>query len=197
MRVTAPRSLGYSVLWPLFEAFAQAHPDVQLDIQLEDRLQDWVAERIDVGFRAGQQPDGRIIARRVLPIQLIVCASPDYLARHGAPAAIDDLASHRCTGYLQPNTGKVAPWEFQVGDEIVDRDVPPSICMNDPDLETRAVLAGFGDRPTGQLYRGALIRRGGWCRCCCRIPCNGSRCTCATPRAVRKCPSGCGCSSTS
>lgn len=160
LRITAPRSLGYSVLWPQFEAFAQAYPDVQLDIQLEDRLQDWVAERIDVGFRAGAQPDGRIIARRVLPIQLIVCASPEYLARHGAPATIEDLDAHRCTGYLQPNTGKVAPWEFQVGEALVYRDVPPAICMNDPDLETRAVLAGLGIGQLGSFSAAPLIRAG-------------------------------------
>lgn len=160
LRVTAPRSLGNGVLWPQFEAFAKAHPDVQLDIQLEDRFQDWVAERIDVGFRAGLQPDGRIIARRVLPIQLIVCASPEYLARHGAPASIDDLASHRCTGYLQPNTGKVAPWEFQVGEDVVYRDTPPSICMNDPELETRAVLAGLGIGQLASFTAVPLIRAG-------------------------------------
>ncbi|OZI67230.1 LysR family transcriptional regulator [Bordetella genomosp. 11] len=160
LRVTAPRSVGSTVLWPLFEAFAQAYPDVQLDIQMEDRFQDWVAERIDVGFRAGQQPDGRIIARRVLPIQLIVCASPDYLVRHGAPATIDDLVSHRCTGYLQPNTGKVAPWEFQVGEEIVYRDIPPSFCINDPELETRAVLGGLGIGQLASFTAVPLIRAG-------------------------------------
>jgi DNA-binding transcriptional LysR family regulator len=158
LRVTAPRTLGSHVLWPLFEDFALSHPDVQLDIQLEDRFQDWVAERIDVGFRAAVQPDGRIIARRILPIQLIVCASPSYLAQHGAPKQIDDLASHRCTGYLQPNTGKVAPWEFQVGDEVVYRDIPPSICMNDPDLETRAVLAGLGIGQLASFTAAPLIR---------------------------------------
>jgi DNA-binding transcriptional LysR family regulator len=160
LRVTAPRSLGNTVLWPLFEAFAADHPDVRLDIQLEDRFQDWVAERIDVGFRAGAQPDGRIIARRVLPIQLIVCASPAYLARHGAPATIEDLASHRCTGYLQPNTGKVAPWEFQVGEETVYRDIQPSICLNDPELETRAVLGGLGIGQLGSFTAVPLIRAG-------------------------------------
>ncbi|ANN65850.1 LysR family transcriptional regulator [Bordetella bronchialis] len=160
LRVTAPRALGNTVLWPLFETFAREHPDVHLDIQLEDRFQDWVAERIDVGFRAGQQPDGRIVARRVLPIQLIVCAAPDYLARHGAPATIDDLATHRCTGYLQPNTGKVAPWEFQVGEEIVYRDVPPALCMNDPELETRAVAAGLGIGQLGSFTAVPLIRAG-------------------------------------
>jgi DNA-binding transcriptional LysR family regulator len=160
LRVTAPRSLGNFVLWPLFEDFARTYPDVQLDIQLEDRFQDWVAERIDVGFRAGLQPDGRIIARRVLPIQLIVCASPDYLARHGAPANIDDLASHRCTGYLQPNTGKVAPWEFQMDGETAYRDIAPAICMNDPELETRAVLAGLGIGQLGSFTAVPLIRAG-------------------------------------
>jgi DNA-binding transcriptional LysR family regulator len=158
LRVTAPRTLGSHVLWPMFEAFAQAHPDVQLDIQLEDRFQDWVAERIDVGFRARVQPDEGIIARRVLPIQLIVCASPAYLAQHGAPNQIDDLATHRCTGFLQPNTGKVAPWEFQVGDEVVSRDIVPAIQTNDPDLETRAVLAGLGIGQLASFTAVPLIR---------------------------------------
>ncbi|PLZ02959.1 LysR family transcriptional regulator [Burkholderia sp. WAC0059] len=148
LRISAPRTLGRPMLWQPFCAFAERYPDVQLDVQFDDRFTDLVAERADVGFRGGSPPAAGSIARRLMPIQLIVCASPDYLARHGAPASIDDLARHRCTGYRRANTGKLALWEFQLGDETVYRDVPAAFCANDTEAEAEAVLTGYG---IGQL----------------------------------------------
>jgi DNA-binding transcriptional LysR family regulator len=72
---------------------------VQLDVQFDDPFTDLVADRADVGFRGGSPPAEGAIARRLLPIQLIVCASPAYLARHGTPRTIEALDAHRCTGY--------------------------------------------------------------------------------------------------
>ncbi|QGZ66548.1 LysR family transcriptional regulator [Paraburkholderia acidisoli] len=160
LRVSAPRALGMPVLWEHFEAFAQRYPDVQLEVQFDDRFTDLVSERADVGFRGGPPPAGGSIARRLVPIQLIVCASPDYLARHGAPRSIDDLARHRCTGYRRANTGKLAQWAFQVRDEIVWRDVPPVIHVNDTEMETQAVLAGLGIGQLGSFSAATPIREG-------------------------------------
>lgn len=92
LRVSAPRALGMPVLWPYFEEFAQLHPNLQLEVQFDDHFTDLVTERSDVGFRGGPPPPDGSIARRLLPIQLIICASPEYLARHGAPRTIDALA---------------------------------------------------------------------------------------------------------
>jgi DNA-binding transcriptional LysR family regulator len=118
------------------------HPRVTPDVQLEDRIGNWVEDRVDVGFRAGHAPEEGVIARRLLPLQLVVCATPGYIARHGAPATPDDLARHRCSGFRQANTGKVVPWEFRVDGGIVARTVPAAFATNDVDLEARAVLSG-------------------------------------------------------
>jgi DNA-binding transcriptional LysR family regulator len=78
----------------------------------------------------------------LIPLQLVVCATPSYVARHGAPANIDDLANHRCSGFRAANTGKVMPWEFRVGEDIVSRPVAAAFTTNDIDLEANAVLTG-------------------------------------------------------
>ena len=95
-----------------------------------------------------------------MPIQLIVCASPAYLARHGTPRTIDALDGHRCTGYRRVNTGKLAPWEFMVGDEIQYRDVPAVLCTNDAEAETDAVVDGLGIGQLGSFSAAGPIRAG-------------------------------------
>ncbi|HEX3634096.1 MAG TPA: LysR family transcriptional regulator [Paraburkholderia sp.] len=160
LRVSAPRAVGHTVLWPYFLEFAELHPNVQVDVQFDDHFTDLVSDRADVGFRGGSPPSGGTIARRLLPIQLIVCASPGYIERHGAPRTIDELDGHRCTGYRRANTGKQAPWEFLIGDEIVYRDVATALCVNDTDAETQAVLAGLGIGQLGSFSATLPIRRG-------------------------------------
>ena len=142
LRIVAPRATGMQLLGPVLAEFAQAHPRVTPDVQLEDRIGNWVEDRVDIGFRAGTPPDDGLIARRLIPLQLVVCAAPAYLARHGAPASIDDLARHRCSGFRAANTGKVMPWEFRVGEDIVSHAVSAGFTTNDIELEAAAVLSG-------------------------------------------------------
>jgi DNA-binding transcriptional LysR family regulator len=160
LRVSAPRALGMPMLWTYFEQFQQLHPNVQLEVQFDDHFTDLVTDRADVGFRGGPPPSGGSIARPLVPIQLIVCASPEYIARNGAPRTIDELDQHRCTGYRRANTGKLAQWQFQIGDEIVYRDVPPVICVNDTEMETQAVLSGLGIGQLGSFNATPHIRSG-------------------------------------
>lgn len=148
LRVSSARTFGASIFWPYFVEFAQRYPHVQIDVQFEDRLTDLVSERADVGFRGGSLPAEGTIARRLLPIQMIVCAAPSYLEQFGTPQTIDALLQHRCTGYRRVNTGKLAPWEFRAGNEIVYRDIPAAICTNDTETEVQAVVSGYG---IGQL----------------------------------------------
>jgi len=160
LRVSAPRSLGLPMLWPCFEAFQQLYPNVQLEAQFDDHFTDLVTERSDVGFRAGPPPSGGSIARRLMPIHLIVCASPEYIERNGAPQTIEELAQHRCTGYQRANTGKLAQWQFRIGDEVVYRDVPCVVCVNDTEMETHAVLSGLGIGQLATFNATAHIRSG-------------------------------------
>jgi DNA-binding transcriptional LysR family regulator len=160
LRVSAPAALGRAVLWPSILEFAALYPAVQLDVQFDDHFTDIVADRADVGFRGGSPPAGGAIARRLLPIQLIVCASPGYIERHGEPRSVDDLGAHRCTGYRRANTGKQAPWEFLIGDEIVYREIAATLCANDIDAETEAVVAGLAIGQLGSFSAVSHIRSG-------------------------------------
>jgi DNA-binding transcriptional LysR family regulator len=117
-------------------------------VQLEDRVGNWVEDRIDVGFRLGLSPHEGVIARRLFPVQLIVCAAPDYLRSHAAPESIAALHSHRCSAFRNPGTGQIVPWRLKTGDEEVQQPVVPAICSNDEILELHAVVAG---RVIGQL----------------------------------------------
>lgn len=160
LRITAPRSMMLEVIWPVVDAFCRRYPQVEPDVQLDDRIGNWVEDRVDVGFRSGYPPEGGVVARRLMALQLVVCATPEYLARHGVPLRIEDLAGHRCSGFRHPATGKPMPWEFRVGEEIVAHAVAPAFCVNDIELEARAVLGGHA---IGQLVgttAAPLVRSG-------------------------------------
>jgi DNA-binding transcriptional LysR family regulator len=108
----------------------------------KDRVGNWVEDRVDVGFRLGMSALDGVIARRLFPVQLIICASPGYLQRHGSPDSLAALSSHRCSVFRHPDTGAIVPWLVKVGDDVVEQAVVPAICTNDEILELQAVLAG-------------------------------------------------------
>jgi DNA-binding transcriptional LysR family regulator len=122
--------------------FCSIYPEVQPDVQLDDRIGNWVEDRVDVGFRIGLSPADGVIARKLFPLQLIICAAPEYLARHGAPETLQALVAHRCSAFRSPGTGRVVPWYAKVSGDVMEHHVVPAMCLNDEALETDAVLAG-------------------------------------------------------
>jgi DNA-binding transcriptional LysR family regulator len=142
LHIAAPRSGFVPVIWPVVDAFCQQYPEIQPDLHLDDHVSNWVLERADVGFRIGAPPEEGLIARKLFPVQLIVCASPAYLERHGVPLSLEDLSEHRCSVFRHPATGQVFPWYLKVDGEVVRRDLPPALSTNDIELELRAVLDG-------------------------------------------------------
>lgn len=142
LRIVGPRSTFQQVLWPLLDEFRAQHPGVVPDVQLEDRVGNWVEDRVDVGFRLGASPHDGVIARRLFPVQLVICAAPAYLQRHGVPDGLAALQAHYCSVFRNPGTGAVVPWRVKVGDDVVEQPVVPAICSNDEILELQAVLAG-------------------------------------------------------
>jgi DNA-binding transcriptional LysR family regulator len=142
LRIVGPRSVFAPVLWPLLHEFCTLYPEVQPDVQLDDRIGNWVEDRVDVGFRIGMSPAEGVIARKLFPLQLIICAAPEYLRRHGAPENLNALATHRCSVFRHPGTGRLIAWHVKVADSVVEYQVVPALCVNDEELETQAVLAG-------------------------------------------------------
>lgn len=142
LRIVGPRSSFPSLIMPLLDEFCQANADIQPDVQLDDGIGDWVLDRVDVGFRIGVSPQDGLISRVLFPVQIIVCASPAYLERHGVPVKIEDLAKHRCSVFRHPSTGKVAPWYLTVKGEVQHHNLRPALSTNDTELEMQAILAG-------------------------------------------------------
>lgn len=142
LRIVGPRSTFIPVLWPVLDEFMQLYPEVQPDVQLDDRIGNWVEDRVDVGFRIGRSAEEGVIARRLFTLQLIICAAPAYIARHGAPDHRDALATHRCSAFRHPVNGKVLSWYLKDGDAVLLHEVVPALCANDEQLEVEAVLAG-------------------------------------------------------
>lgn len=148
LRIAGPRTTFQPILWPLIEEFCERYPDIQPDVLLEDRVGNWVEDRIDVGFRLGPSPHEGVIARRLFPLQLVICGAPAYFEHYGVPDSLAALSTHRCSVFRHPATGKLAPWHVKLDDQLVEQPVVPAIISNDEVLELQAVVSG---KVLGQL----------------------------------------------
>jgi DNA-binding transcriptional LysR family regulator len=99
VRVSAPITFSLLHLAPLVPAFLERYPAVRVDLQLEDRRIDLVAEGCDLAIRIGHLDDSGLVAKRIATVPVIACASPRYLARAGAPTHPQDLVRHDCIIY--------------------------------------------------------------------------------------------------
>ncbi len=160
LRIVAPRTSFAPILWQLVDEFCALHPAISPDVLLEDRVGNWVEDRVDVGFRIGISPHDGVIARRLFPLQLVICASPAYIEQHGAPASLAALAAHRCSAFRHPGTGKVAPWHLKQGNQVIDLPVVPALCSNDEGFELQAVLAGQVLGQLASVTAAPYVRRG-------------------------------------
>ncbi len=100
LKVAMPASFGHRHIAPLIPVFAQRYPEVELALQLSDRPVAIVEEGFDLGIRIAELADSSLAARKLAPNRRVVCASPEYLKRHGAPRTPAELARHNC---LIPN----------------------------------------------------------------------------------------------
>ena len=96
LRVALPAAFGNQYVAPLIPQFAARYPDVQLALSLSDRSVDLVQDGFDLAIRIAALTDSSLAARKLAPNHRVVCASPEYLRRHGAPRTPDDLAQHNC-----------------------------------------------------------------------------------------------------
>lgn len=159
VRVSAAPSARHVLAEPL-ASFCEAHPDVSIEYLSANSFSDIVGEQVDVGFRAGLQPQGEVVARRLFTVRQVVCASPAYLARHGTPASPDDLRRHRCTGFRHSESGRLLPWEFEEGGRLHTLEVEPFFRVNDPEVELSLVRAGAAIGQIDSINAGADLQEG-------------------------------------
>lgn len=111
LRISLPQLTG--LLLPMLNGFMQRHPEIELDIDVSERLVDVVEEGFDLVIRAGRQRDSRLGSRRLWSFRQTLVAAPDYLARRGVPLVPADLAAHCCLMHKFTNTGLLERWPLQ------------------------------------------------------------------------------------
>lgn len=145
VRVNAHKPAAAYLILPRLPAFSRDHPDVSIDLTVDDGLVDIVAERFDCGVRHEQALQGDMISVRISdPLTLIFVASPAYLDLHGHPDNPEDLDRHRCISYRHATSGALHRWEFEHNGVRTERAVPASFVTNDVDIMHDAALAGLG-----------------------------------------------------
>lgn len=122
LRIVGPRTVLQPVIGPVLDEYCRLYPEVQPDVQLDDRVGNWVEDRVDVGFRLGNPPEEGLIARRLFAMQLIICAAPTYLRKYGTPQSLYELDAHRCSGFRRSSDGRVAPWRVPCHSERAEDD---------------------------------------------------------------------------
>lgn len=138
LKVTAPVSFGVLRLAPLWGEFLAAHPQLELAITLSDRLVDLVEEGLDMAVRIGRLSSSSLVSRRLASTQLVLCASPMYLKKHGKPLEPADLASHSVLAYSLLAMGNT--WQFEGPDGRVSVKVHPRMHTNNGDTCRAAAL---------------------------------------------------------
>ncbi|GHE21368.1 LysR family transcriptional regulator [Halomonas urumqiensis] len=138
LRVNGPMSFGTRFLAPHIARFMAEHPALQVRLDLNDRRVDLLEEGFDLAIRIGSLPDSSLVARRLTRCRLVLCASPDYLARHGEPATLDALSDHHCLRYRSGNSGG----DWQLGGRHLAVHGP--LDSNNGDVLTHAAEAGLG-----------------------------------------------------
>ena len=166
LRINTLGMAARKIIAPRLGRFHAAHPDVVLDIVIDDSLADIVAGRFDAGIRVGRRLEKDMIAIRLTPdVKMLAVASPRYLAKHGKPGTPADLHHHACINWRFPGSGRIYRWEFERKGKKLEVAVDGPVISNHQDVVVEAALQGLGilyayddDRVAEALARGKLER---------------------------------------
>lgn len=159
LRITTPIALATLRLAPALAEFSRQHPQLTLDLVLSDHLVDLTEEGIDMAIRIGRIGSDNLVARRIAETELLLAASPDYLARAGTPQTLDDLSRHDCLTYSHERNGN--HWSFaEPGGEERQVRIAGRINANNGALLAEMAVAGCGITRAPCFILGPLIERG-------------------------------------
>jgi DNA-binding transcriptional LysR family regulator len=142
IRISLPLSFGIKRLAPLLLDFAQANPEVSLDMDYSDRRINLIEEGIDLAIRITRRLEPGDVARKIGSARLLAVAAPDYLARHGRPQHPAELAHHECLGYTMGGSGQ--SWQFTVDGQVASFPLRSRINANNGEVLTECAARGLG-----------------------------------------------------
>lgn len=143
LRMSAPLSFGMRFLGGWMARLHASHPQLEIELMLSDEQVDLVEAGFDLALRISTQPlPGQLVARPLGEIAMVLCAAPAYLARHGTPRTLAELANHACLRYSLQQTQQF--WQFGDGQTLRQQAVDGPLLANNGDVLASAAIAGMG-----------------------------------------------------
>jgi len=164
VKVSVPATFARIAIIPRLAEFLARFPEVQVDLRLENRRVDLVAEGYDCAIGAALEPDSTLVARTLATLRPVLCASPAYLAARGQPRSMSELSAHRCIVMRSDTTGRLRDWELLVRGRSHKFIPDPALQLTDPESAAAAAEAGCGIALVGMhhvaraLMEGRLVR---------------------------------------
>jgi len=163
IRVTCAVMIALNAIIPRLPLFYRRYPRVRLELHLSDKIEDLIGSGFDLAIRLGGMVDSTLVSRRILSARRILCASPDYIERHGQPTRPEDLRHHNCLNLL--TLGRLRnEWTFRVGGQTERIEVSGNFTTDSGAAHYAAVLGGIGIgrithmRSVRDLEQGRLVR---------------------------------------
>ncbi len=165
LRLNVPRIVADMVVQPLLAAFLARHPELRVEIIVDDAFVDLVERGFDAGIRLGEMLDKEMVGVRVSgDLRIAIVGSPSYLSARGTPRHPRDLHGHECIRYRQVTSGTIYKWELDEAGKAIDIEVDGRVIVNDGGMMVRAALDGLGlayvmeDYVREELASGRLVR---------------------------------------
>ena len=160
LRLAVPRAVVPLLLQPVLASFAEAYPDVVVEIVASEELVDLAKDGFDAGIRLGEFIAADMVAVRLTPsFRYAIVASPSYLERHGRPAVPEDLQHHSCVR-MRRSSGVLAPWRVEIGGLPIDLAVNGPLVVNDFPTMLGAALGGVGLAQVPQPIAAKMVSEG-------------------------------------
>ena len=138
LRISTPLSFGTPFFIKVIKRFLEKYPKVNIEIIADNKQVDLLEHEVDIAFRVGPLSDSSLIARNIGTARLSLCATPEYLAKHGEPKSIQDLEKHTCISH------PVSPWVFQTSAGNIEFLPSSRMIANDMEMIRKMVKQGFG-----------------------------------------------------
>lgn len=143
LRICSSTGFGRSRLAPALSALAVRYPQLEIQVELFDRLVDLVEEGFQLDIRIGRVREGNVIKRRIARNRRVLCASPAYLARFGTPGSLDELKAHRCIP-IRERDQDFGRWELAGPEGLTAIKVSGPLSANNGEIVRQWAIDGHG-----------------------------------------------------
>jgi len=160
LRINVPLSYGRRYVRPLVSGFHARYPEIKIELHYDDAYVDIIEQGFDISLRSGTLKDSRLVARKLSPIDFLICASPDYLKKHGAPKSSQQFGEHAWIRFRYKQTGRVAPVMGDGRQGYADKDPDRSFIVDDGEALAELCADGLGIAQMPHFIARDWLRKG-------------------------------------